>query len=218
MIPVKEAPEPVDFDTKVRQPGLSAIDELVGRPPRITNRKGRQRKKIANSEAEIPASKFPPYWREALPDMLTAYRRLCSFLAQYLELGTGNPTVDHMIPKSRSWDNVYEWSNYRLCAALVNTRKNDHSDMIDPFEVGEGWFRLEFVGFQVLPTKSVPANLQSKIQSTIELLNLPDFCTSRSEYVLDYEANHIDIHHLERRAPFIASELRRQGKLHPQDQ
>jgi hypothetical protein len=65
MIPVALAPEPADFDRKVRQPGLSAIDELVGRKPRL-NRRGPKRKKLAGREDEIPAGAFPAFWREAL--------------------------------------------------------------------------------------------------------------------------------------------------------
>jgi hypothetical protein len=38
MIPVEPAPEPPDFDKKVRQPGLSAIAEMVGEPPTIQRR------------------------------------------------------------------------------------------------------------------------------------------------------------------------------------
>jgi hypothetical protein len=38
MIPVEPAPEPADFDSKVRQPGLSAIAELVGEPLTIKRR------------------------------------------------------------------------------------------------------------------------------------------------------------------------------------
>lgn len=53
--------------------------------------------------------------------MLEAYERRCAYLALYLEHATGNPTVDHVLPKSRVWDQIYEWSNYRLCAALINT-------------------------------------------------------------------------------------------------
>lgn len=76
MIPVVQAQEPPEFDAKVRQPGLSAIDEMVGRAPRV-KRPGPRRKQIASQEQNIPAEAFPPYWRDALPDMLVAYERRC---------------------------------------------------------------------------------------------------------------------------------------------
>ena len=80
MIPVALAPEPADFDAKVRQPGLSAIDELVGRRPRRP-RPGPRRSQVATSESKIPAEAFPPYWREALDDMV---ERRAPFIAAEL--------------------------------------------------------------------------------------------------------------------------------------
>ena len=53
MIPVVLAQAPKDFDEKIRQPGLSAIDEMVGRAPRV-KRRGPRRAKIADAESKIP--------------------------------------------------------------------------------------------------------------------------------------------------------------------
>jgi hypothetical protein len=216
MIPVAPANEPARFDELVRQKGLSAIDELVGRKPRL-KRRGPRRKKIANSEEDIPPDAFPAFWREALDDMLERYERRCAYLALYLEHATGSPTVDHMIPKSRRWDQVYEWLNYRLCAALINANKSDMTSLVDPFEVGEGWFALELVGFQVIRGPNAPASKTAEIDATLRLLNMPDCIKAREEYVTSYEQGAIELGYLERRAPFIASELRRQGRLREGD-
>jgi hypothetical protein len=70
-----------------------------------------------------------------LDDMLVAYKRLCAYTCLYIEHVTGGATVDHMIPKSTHWDHVYEWSNYRLACGLMNGRKNDARDVLDPFEI-----------------------------------------------------------------------------------
>lgn len=217
MIPVVRANEPTTFDRKVRQPGLSAIDELVGRNPRRPH-PGSRRKKIANREDEIPPDKFPPFWRGALQDMLKLYERRCAFLALYLEYGIGSPSVDHMIPKSKSWNHVYEWTNYRLCAAQVNAYKKDLDGLIDPFTCKVGWFGLEFVAFQVISGPAAPATKRTEIEATLALLNHHDFLRLREEYVTEYEKKNIGLRYLERRAPFIAHELRRQGRLNPDDQ
>lgn len=216
MIPVAPANEPARFDKLVRQKGLSAIDELVGRKPRL-KRRGPPRKKIANSEEEIPADAFPAFWRDALDDMLERYERRCAYLALYLEHATGSPTVDHMLPKSRRWDQVYEWLNYRLCAALINANKSNQTSLVDPFEVGAGWFALELVGFQVIRGPNAPASKTSEINATLPILNMPDCIKAREEYVTSYEQGAIELSYLERRAPFIASELRRQGRLREGD-
>lgn len=212
MLPLQCAPEPHSFDAKVRKKGLSAIDEFVGRKPRV-NHSGPRRKKLAKRESEIPADAFPPYWRDALDDLLTAYHRRCAFLGLYLEHATGNSSVDHMLPKSRAWKHVYEWCNYRLCAASVNAAKRDGVGIVDPFECKEGWFLLELVAFQVTRGPKAPAGRSTEFDSTLVLLNSDEACRAREEYVKDYQDGSIDLRYLERRAPFVARELRRQRRL-----
>ena len=218
MIRVMPAPAPEDFDLRVRQPGLDAIAELVGEPT-SRRRPGPRRKKIAESRDRIPPEHFPPFWRKVLPDMLVAYRRLCAYSALYIEYATGGPSVDHVIPKSTSWDRVYEWSNYRLACVLVNARKNDVSLLLDPFEIEEGLFVLEFFEFQVKPGEQAVGELEWKVLDTVEKLGLnrSDCCKAREEYFWNYRNGDIRLDYLERRAPFVARELRRQGRLNPGD-
>lgn len=217
MMPVTLAREPAHFDAAVRQKGLSAIDEMVGREPRQTHT-GPRREKIADLEQDIPSAKFPSYWREALPDLLSSYERRCAFLALYFEHATGNPSVDHMLPKSKNWAKVYEWDNYRLCAASFNALKNDMDGLVDPFDCQMEWFALELVGFQVKRGPQAPAGHFAMIDATLALLNSAEFCKAREEYVVAYENDAIKFGYLKRRAPFIAYELHRQCRLLPGDQ
>lgn len=212
MIPVRLAAEPQDFDERVRQPGLSAIDEMLGRAPRA-KRPGPPRKKMASSEADIPPSAFPPFWRRVLATMLDVYERRCAYLAMYFEPATSTPTVDHALPKSYAWDRVYEWSNYRLCAAIVNTRKAELLTLVDPFDVQPGWFQLNVTNFHVERGWLAPTAAWPKVDATLPLLNQRDCWKQREEYVIEYQRGGIDLAYLERRAPFIARELRRQGQL-----
>ena len=209
MIPVSLAPEPANFDTKVRAPGLRAIAELVGDK---SSRRGRRFKKVAAIREEIPANKFPPLWREALEDLLDSYNRTCAYLCLYIPRGTGAPSVDHMVAKSRDWDKVYEWSNYRLVCALMNSRKGVFSDVLDPFEVGDNWFALELVEFQVVLGPNVPDDMRGAVETTIRRLQLNDAqcCGAREEYAWNYQEGHISLDYLRRHAPFVASELHRQ--------
>ena len=218
MIPVEPAPAPVDFDERVKKPGLDAITELVGERP-ARRRAGPRRKKTAETRNQIPAEYFPPYWRKVLPEMLASYNRLCAYLSLYIEHATGTSSVDHVIPKSKAWDKVYEWSNYRLAAALVNSKKNDLEFVLDPFEIGEGLFALEFVSFQVKLGPSATGKHEVMVADTIEKLglNLHECRYARREYVENYKGKKITLDYLERRAPFIAIELRRQGRLNTGD-
>lgn len=146
--------------------------------------------------------------------MLASYDRLCAYLALHIEPATGNPSVDHVIPKSKAWDRVYEWSNYRLASARINAKKNDIHHVLDPFEIEDGLFAIEFVEFQVKPGPEAGGQLASVLQ-TIETLglNMPECCAARRAYVVDYEAGEISLSYMERRAPFVAREMRRQGLL-----
>ena len=56
MIPVALAMEPADFDAKVRQPGLAAIDELVGR---ITSAGKKERANLKLPQSSTPSE--PPH-------------------------------------------------------------------------------------------------------------------------------------------------------------
>jgi hypothetical protein len=216
MIPVALASEPAEFDAKVRQRGLSAIDELVGRPARL-KRAGPKRAKLADQERDVPSGAFPPYWRDALPEMLVAYEQRCAYLAMYIHHATGTPTVDHVLPKSYAWDQVYEWSNFRLCAAIINSKKGALLTLVDPFAIGPGWFALNLNTLYVGRGDAAPEAEWSRIEATLPVLNHRLCVKEREEYVRCYRlgpgAGGFDLAHLEFRAPFIASELRRQGQL-----
>jgi hypothetical protein len=218
MIPVTKAIEPADFDEKVRKKGLRALSELVGDPV-SDQRRGKPRLKMVDSRDQIPADKFPPYWTAALPDMLREYQRTCAYLALYLEYATGNPSVDHMKPKSQTWDQVYEWSNYRLASTFINAKKNNLALALDPFEIQAGTFALEFTAFQVKPGPAALGSIEVQAHATIEMLGLnrEPCCSARAEYVENYLAGEITLGYLARRAPFIAQELSRQERLLPDD-
>lgn len=215
MIGVTPAAEPANFNNTIRQRGLSAIDEMVGRPPRV-KRPGPRRPKIASVETAIPSDKFPPFWRDAIDDMMHLYESRCAYLAMVIER-TGNPTVDHMIPKSLDWNRVYEWENYRLCAAIVNSKKNNLQGIVDPFVAKAGWFELELTTCKVIRGSAAPTPHHVEIDDTLPLLNLRDCCLQRKTYIEYYNkgpgSKGIDLSYLEHRAPFIAAELRRQGQL-----
>ena len=110
MMRVRPAPEPDAFDEEVRQPGRRALDRLA-----VQNYSG--------SKEAIPASEFPPYWRESVDDLLAAYNRICSYLCLYIPRATGARSVDHMVPKSLAWNRAYPASVTDLpfrVAVLVN--------------------------------------------------------------------------------------------------
>jgi hypothetical protein len=121
----------------------------------------------------------------------------------------GAASVDHMLPKSVDWREIYEWRNYRLACSLMNSRKNAYQDVLDPFEIGDDWFRLELVGYQVVPAPGLPAEIRDQVQATIDRLDLNDHeCLKlREEYAQAFHQGDISLAHLRRRAPFLAREI-----------
>ena len=217
VIPVTPVPEPAAFDSKVRQPGLRAIAELAGEQPDPPRTAGQPYAPVAASRDAIPAAKFPPYWRKMLDDLMRSYHRICAYLCLYIPRGTGAPSVDHAVAKSKQWDQIYEWSNYRLACSLMNARKGAAADVLDPFEIKEDWFALELVGFQVTPGNDLPDDVAEAVTDAIECLRLSDHtcCSARAEYAEDYWSEEISFDYLMRHAPFVARELRRQHRLLP---
>jgi hypothetical protein len=213
MIRVTPAPEPAVFDGLVRRPGLSAINELIGRAP-LLRRPGPRRRPVASQQSEISPADFPPLWRAAIPLLRDAYEGRCAYLATFIEPGTGQPTVDHFVPKSKDWRRVYEWSNFRLCAAVINGTKGERA-LLDPFEIETSWFALEFVSFSVIAGAGAPAERLQEVKDTLEQsgINARECRKLREQYVTDFENGEIELSYLERRAPFVAGQLRLAGRI-----
>lgn len=139
MIRVKPADPPEDFDERVALPGRRALLELIG-DVSAPKRRGPKRKGCYASIDEVPVAELEKthYWTEALPELKRRYRATCAYLAMKIHAATGAATVDHFVPKSKDRWKAYEWSNFRLAAALVNTFKGEHDDVLDPFEIEDG--------------------------------------------------------------------------------
>ncbi|MBN3818367.1 hypothetical protein G3N57_17910 [Paraburkholderia sp. Se-20369] len=217
MIPVAKARKPANFDETVRQPGLRAIAEMVGKPSPYPRTAGRPFKKIAHRERDIPAEKFPDYWTDILDDLMEAYKEVCAYACFRIHPVTGARSADHFAPKSKKWRDVYKWSNYRLCSSRMNARKNDFCHVLDPFRIQQGWFRLELLGFQVVPDPGLPKPTRDEIQRTIDLLGLNDFRRDREKDAERYWNRDYSLKILKAESPFVAYELYRQGRLNPGD-
>jgi len=215
VIGVRLAAEPATFEGAVRAPGLRAIAEMVGEtPPRQA---GRRHKKIADRRQDIPPDKFPPYWTESLDDLMSLYNRVCAYSCFRIHPVTGSRSVDHFAAKSRRWDRVYEWNNYRLACSLLNARKNEFDDVLDPIQVDDGWFQLELVGFQIVPNPQLHTITREVIQKTTDRLGLDEFREARAEDAERYWGREISLFILTEESPFVAKELRRQGRLNVGD-
>ena len=116
MIHVAPKDEPPDFDERVRQPGLKALER--GDNP------------------------LPAYWRRCLDDLYRQYDRICAYACVLIPPVTRGRSVEHFAPKKKHRDHTYEWDNYRLVCSVMNSRKWEFEDVLDPFEISDEWFQM----------------------------------------------------------------------------
>lgn len=199
MIHVEAQPEPASFDTQVRRKGLAWL-----------------RANQIDSDKPLPPNKtLESYWRSCLDQLHASYHACCAYLAIPIERVTGGGTVDHFIAKSQRPDLAYEWSNYRLACLRMNSRKRNYEDVLDPFEVETGWFHLEIVTGRIYPNPHLPAGLRTAVQATIDRLGLDDSGNRelRARHYQEYRQGFYTADFLQRRSPFVWSEVARQGLL-----
>jgi hypothetical protein len=122
-------------------------------------------------------------------------------------------SVDHFVPKSADPSQAYEWTNFRLAQERINNNKDDSRDVLDPFHIRPGWFVLDLASFYVQPNNGLRKEIEVAIATTIRVLklNADTFIRLRYAVLKEYSSDNCTIDFLDRRYPFIAAELRRQG-------
>lgn len=199
MIHVDAMPEPATFDAEVRQKGLALL----------------YKEGIDPSLPLPPNTQLNPFWRACLDDLYKSYQGTCAYLSVFFERASGGGSVDHFIAKSKRADLAYEWNNYRLACANMNSRKRDYGDVLDPFHVHDGWFRLELVSGRIYSNPELSEQLRQDVAATIQRLGLDDFKNRemRARHYQDYRDNLYGEKFLKNRSPFVWYEAKRQGLL-----
>ncbi|QHG89153.1 MULTISPECIES: hypothetical protein [Xanthomonas] len=199
MIPVDARLEPRDFERKVRTRGIRSM-----------------RRKRIDPDVPLPAGQtLSPFWRECLDDLYREYNQTCAYLAVRIERAVGGVTADHFVAKSKLPGQAYEWMNFRLASAIVNARKCDFEDVLDPFVLPAGWFRLELVTGQVYPSSDIDAADMTRVVKTIERVGLDNSINRemRARHFQEYFQGDITANFLQRYSPFVHAEAERQGLL-----
>ena len=196
MIRVEEQPEPENFGAMVRQRGERF---LASRPREPIRFRGHE------------------YWRYVTDELYEAYDGICAYTCHRIARDTGWSSVEHFVPKSVQPGLAYEWSNYRLVCGRLNGRKGEHQDVLDPFEIENGVFRLDFPSLQVRPAEGLSDEVAFRAQETIDRLKLNDeICVkSRHAYLDPYCRGRFDLEYVSEEAPFLYREIVRQNLVAP---
>lgn len=205
MIPVAQQPEPTlrddgfDFDAKVRRLGNRWLAKHG----------------VLLTEPLPPGLKPKAYWRDCLDQLHSKYGGVCAYLCVYIEREVGGASVDHFVAKSLRADLTYEWSNYRLAATTMNSRKREFADVLDSFDIQQDTFHVNFADGSITPNPALPADCRQRASETVRRLGLDEQpCRKlRLRWFTDFADRQISVDYLRRHSPFVWYEASRQGLL-----
>lgn len=196
MIPIQPQPEPPHFRERVQQPGHNFL--------------------VKNPNPTTRDWSVHNYWIRVANDLYKAYSGICAYSCHWIPPDTGSKSVEHFKPKKKYPHDAYRWENFRLVSGNLNGRKGDYEDVLDPFTLSDGWFALDFPSLLVHPGKNLLPVEKEQVIKTIKRLRLNDEGTclqARMNWVRDYITVPFPFSHLEKKAPFIAYELKRQHMI-----
>jgi hypothetical protein len=177
--------EPADFDQRARQPGRDWL-------------------------ARNPSARRPlDYWSPFRPKLAQGFRHLCGYSVMYEPIGS----IDHFLSFRRHPGQAYEWSNYRFASQSINSSKQD-AEVLDPYEVEDGWFEILLPSLQLVLTAAVPVELRKKAAYTLERLRLRNdewVIRQRSEWYRMYRSGELSLEGLRKKAPLIAQAVEKTG-------
>jgi len=191
VIPVKPQPAPASFYEKVQQRGEAFLTKI----PNPKDWAGHE------------------YWKDIQKELRDAHSGICAYSCHWIGPCTGSNTVEHFKPKSVYPYFAYNWENYRLVCGKLNGRKGDYEDVLDPFTLQDGWLVIDFPSLIISPGLHLLPIEAKLVHKTIKRLRLngEDLLEERLEYLRDHCVQDCPFLYLERKAPFLAHELRRQN-------
>lgn len=158
------------------------------------------------------------HWRRFMRELRAGFRSLCSYGA----LWEANGTVDHFLSQKNHRGQIFEWGNYRYASGWVNSSKKDKHDgkLLDPLEVGEGWFELDLPSYQLrLKREAIPADVLPRAEETMRVLKLADrenLVAVRQEWHRMYLDGELTLEGLRKKAPLLAAAVERQRTQAPE--
>jgi len=188
VIPFDRKEEPDGFDTDARRPGLAWL------------------------ESHPDATRPKDYWSAFKGELATGFGNLCAYSAMYEPVGT----VDHFVSCHEDRSLAYEWDNYRYASGWINSSKRNlpSSQMLDPFDVEDGWFRLLLPSLQLVVDEDVvPPEFIERARFVLERLHLRDderVLRQRREWYRMYQEEEVTMLGLRNKAPLIARAVDRE--------
>lgn len=157
-----------------------------------------------------PSGRPKDFWSAFKRELADGFGDLCAYTVMYEPVGT----VDHYLSCDNHRDQSYEWSNYRYSAGWINSSKSTQDNkIIDPFQIGDGWFEIILPSLQLVMTDAIPENEKTRAKHTLTRLHLRDderVIRQRREWYRMYQDGELTLDGLEKKAPLIARAVRKQ--------
>lgn len=196
-------PEPPDFDAEVRVPGLAWLEETLA--PWFE-------KTLPKDQPEQKHPTFPPHWTspQCKDALFTHFQDRCAYSC----VRDYSLQVDHYLSTENHPNLAYEWTNLRPIASWLNSTKGTKDDaVLDPYEVGEDWFRLLLPSMLLEMTDVVPPEVRSRAEYTLKELHLDQgqrVLRHRMTYYKEFRKNGTkSFPDLQTEAPLIAKAVER---------
>lgn len=177
--------EPAGFDAQCRKKGQAWLLKY----PKATRK----------------AKRPKDFWSPFRPALAGAFSDLCAYGAMY----EPNGTVDHFTPVDADESLAYEWTNYRYVTGWINSSKNKGTEVLDAFQVEDGWFEVLLPSLQLVAVKAhIPAQYHTLVDRTLKNLHLCDderILRQRRAWLQMYEEGKLTIEGLRDMAPLIAA-------------
>ncbi len=184
MIRFEPVPEPADFDQRTKTPGDAWL--------------------AANPETSRPKD----LWTQFKGELADGFRNLRAYSVMYEPVGT----VDHFVSCHEDRSRAYDWTNYRYCAAWINSSKNNEpaAHLLDPYEIGEGWFEIHLPSLQLRVSDAIPEELRARAEHVLTRLHLRDderVMRQRRAWYKVFQDGDLTLDGLEGKAPLIAAAI-----------
>lgn len=142
----------------------------------------------------------------------TSFRMLCAYTAMYI--GTSGE-IDHFVSLHEDRNRAYDFDNYRYADPKFNRSKGKRraSELLDPFEVEDGWFEILIeANFQLVLTDLCPEPFRGRAETMLDKLHLRDhrrLIDARRNWYEQWEKCGAPIDLLDKYAPLVARAIRK---------
>lgn len=150
-------------------------------------------------------------WLRFTDDLAQGFSWRCGYAATFELQGQ----VDHYLSQKQHPTRACDWSNFRYASGWVNQRKGiKDAQILDPYQVGAGWFEIQLPSLELVLTSQVPAAERARAAFTITWLKLDRgarILRERRYHLRQYVSGAMTLALVRERMPLLADAIVKAG-------